>query len=828
MRYNLKKGFTLIELLAVIVLLAVIAIIAIPTILNVIESSKRGAAIDSSYGYIKAIEYQNSMSQINDKYQKIGDGQNMGVEFIKDKINLKGTWPTSGVVNINRLRVESATLCINSYWIVYDGLQSKIVGSCKNSKEDLEKSEISINMATNICSKSNMVTIIYPKLTDVKKQYRIDDGEWLDYKEQIPVTKNQTIYARVFDGVNESKTASLVILKMDNEKVSDTSPALSLSTTNPTKEIEVISRQTDNCGIDEDSLEYGISDTEEGEYNYQKSNIFSNLINNKVYYIKTRVNDIANNGLVESKSSSIKTGDFGTITITPSSSDSQKSKTMTITSTSKEILQYKVVSDSTVKQDWTDYKNAININWEATNTTPTYIYSRLTDGENYSSETSYTEVKIDRTSPTCGIFTGNSSWTKNNVTVKLSCIDSESGCELNTYNVKTFTTTTATANIVDYEIKDNVGNTKKCSGTVNVYVDKTAPTQPSISNTSGGNWTNQNVTVTASSSDSNSGISAYQYSYDATNWFNFANGNSDTWGSERAQTVYIRAVDKVGNVSSTNQTGIYIDKTAPTQPSISNTSGGNWTQQNVTITASSSDSRSGIGKYQYSYDTVNWNDFANGNSDTWVIERAQPVFIRAVDKVGNASSYGQTGVYIDRTPPTMWSRIDNVCNSNGSVTTKAWATDSLSGVDSFRYFEWPVNTSYSNASAWKSDWSTPIYLDDGWETIKETWTKNRNSWIYFSACDKAGNCTKSNDTSSEPYSTTEKYPYYTTVKVPCTSSSSSGNPSSSGGTSCRYVYTTYPVDQCYANGGKLCASGSSTSCLPASQNTPVCYKKVCS
>lgn len=50
-----KKAFTLIELLAIIVILAIIAVITVPIILNIINNSKRGAAIDSAYGYRDAI-----------------------------------------------------------------------------------------------------------------------------------------------------------------------------------------------------------------------------------------------------------------------------------------------------------------------------------------------------------------------------------------------------------------------------------------------------------------------------------------------------------------------------------------------------------------------------------------------------------------------------------------------------------------------------------------------------------------------------------------------------------------------------------------------------
>ena len=60
-----KNGFTLIELLAVIVILAIIALIATPIILNMINDAKKSAAKDSAYGYIEAIEYNNSMSAID-------------------------------------------------------------------------------------------------------------------------------------------------------------------------------------------------------------------------------------------------------------------------------------------------------------------------------------------------------------------------------------------------------------------------------------------------------------------------------------------------------------------------------------------------------------------------------------------------------------------------------------------------------------------------------------------------------------------------------------------------------------------------------------------
>ncbi len=56
MKDSKKRGFTLIELLAVIIILAVIALIAVPLVMSTINDAKKGAAINSAYGFISALE----------------------------------------------------------------------------------------------------------------------------------------------------------------------------------------------------------------------------------------------------------------------------------------------------------------------------------------------------------------------------------------------------------------------------------------------------------------------------------------------------------------------------------------------------------------------------------------------------------------------------------------------------------------------------------------------------------------------------------------------------------------------------------------------------
>ena len=59
-----NKGFTLIELLAVIVVLAIIALIATPMVLNIIDEAKKGAAKNSAYAYIHAVEMKIAMDMV--------------------------------------------------------------------------------------------------------------------------------------------------------------------------------------------------------------------------------------------------------------------------------------------------------------------------------------------------------------------------------------------------------------------------------------------------------------------------------------------------------------------------------------------------------------------------------------------------------------------------------------------------------------------------------------------------------------------------------------------------------------------------------------------
>ena len=116
-----KKGFTLIELLAVIIILAIIALITVPVIMNIIEKVRKGAAEDSTYNYIKAVENEIALSNLENKVYK--DGNDYTLDDIK--VEMKGSSPTGGLYTLKNGNVESGTFCVNNYTVNYQNSKAK-------------------------------------------------------------------------------------------------------------------------------------------------------------------------------------------------------------------------------------------------------------------------------------------------------------------------------------------------------------------------------------------------------------------------------------------------------------------------------------------------------------------------------------------------------------------------------------------------------------------------------------------------------------------------------------------------------------------------------
>ena len=92
------------------------------------------------------------------------------------------------------------------------------------------------------------------------------------------------------------------------------------------------------------------------------------------------------------------------------------------------------------------------------------------------------KLKIDKTPPTCKNSGGSSSWTKNNVTIKGTCVDEEggSGCDPNHSTAsQTYTSdinTSITGKVSPGVVRDKAGNEGNCPADRTVKIDKTPPT----------------------------------------------------------------------------------------------------------------------------------------------------------------------------------------------------------------------------------------------------------------------------------------------------------------------------------------------------------------
>ena len=132
---KLNKAFTLIELLAIIVILAIIAIITIPIILNVIDNSSKGAAIDSAYGYKNAVNdfyvqelYEDPNFKLDGGYN-VKDGRLNGLDIL-----VSGTKPTNGTLIYENNVLKDGCLAIDGYKITIE--DGEVTDTTKGTCED--------------------------------------------------------------------------------------------------------------------------------------------------------------------------------------------------------------------------------------------------------------------------------------------------------------------------------------------------------------------------------------------------------------------------------------------------------------------------------------------------------------------------------------------------------------------------------------------------------------------------------------------------------------------------------------------------------------------
>jgi hypothetical protein len=221
-------------------------------------------------------------------------------------------------------------------------------------------------------------------------------------------------------------------------------------------------------------------------------------------------------------------------------------------------------------------------------------------------------------------------------------------------------------------VSDVAGNS--ASDTVSgINVDTVSPTLSGAPTTSANanNWYQGNVAIHWTAADGRSGIDP------AT-----TPGDSVISSEGSALTASASVNDKAGNTRSATSSPVNIDKTAP-QTGISGTSN-SWTNGNVTVTLSPTDTLSGIASTTYS---VDGGAAQSGTSFTLSTEGDHTVTYSSTDRAGNAEATKTAHVKIDKTAPAIAhgftpSSYDGGWTNADTVTVTFTCTDGGSGVAS--------------------------------------------------------------------------------------------------------------------------------------------------
>ena len=154
----MKKGFTLIELLAVVVILAVIALIAIPIILDMIEDSRKGAAIASGNGYVRAVNYKIAQEALNDRVVDESEEYIIG----ENSLILEGNNidDITGSYVLSEGSVLWAGLCINGYSVEFNSITGHTVISSNNycNGNTFSFVEPDVELMSSACKNENLYT----------------------------------------------------------------------------------------------------------------------------------------------------------------------------------------------------------------------------------------------------------------------------------------------------------------------------------------------------------------------------------------------------------------------------------------------------------------------------------------------------------------------------------------------------------------------------------------------------------------------------------------------------------------------------------------------
>ena len=203
------------------------------------------------------------------------------------------------------------------------------------------------------------------------------------------------------------------------------------------------------------------------------------------------------------------------------------------------------------------------------------------------------DIKIDKTKPSANFNPNSKTWTKDNITIKVTPSDNLSGVKQwryaisndngSTYGLwssfiignatKDVTLTSEGINKIKVEVTDNAGNLNTVTSG-SYQIDKTLP--GGIYTPNSKSWTNENVVVGFNPSDNLSGVKQWRYTTSNDNgttysaWSSYIVGDTSkniTILEEGFNKIKVEVTDNADNLNTVISGTYQIDKTAPTAKS---------------------------------------------------------------------------------------------------------------------------------------------------------------------------------------------------------------------------------------------------------------------
>lgn len=202
-----------------------------------------------------------------------------------------------------------------------------------------------------------------------------------------------------------------------------------------------------------------------------------------------------------------------------------------------------------------------------------------------------------------------------------------------------------------FYVVDKEGNVTEV-GKTNVKIDKSEPEIADFKNDSNGNWTNKNVKVSFYVNDVLSGVAGVYVDGKEIKAVNGKYNCTFTEEQDKEHTVLVK--DNAGN-SIEKTVNVKIDTSAP-EITLNNDHDKKWTNKDVTVNITATDKLSDVSKVYADGKEIKAN---NGEySVAYSDQQNKEHTFYAVDKAGNKSEVKSTKVQIDKTKPSISSKVN--------------------------------------------------------------------------------------------------------------------------------------------------------------------------